>query len=689
MMHVPRNARVSWWSRWAARLNRCVPMGCALVVAATVSAGASAWAETIARGPVRANLVGRFSVPVVGAVLGTEIGGRSYALASDRFDNHSVYTRSFWWTRARNGQRWTLMSRQPSPYSPWLVAPDPARPDTVYGVDQDGAVFRSEDAGVTWERRGTAPSGFPYQILVAETSLLLVGDWGGCSPCRSHDGGRTWETSTFEAYELALAPGNHRIVYSFAPGAILRSSDEARSFIDVSPAKWVGASALAIAPSDADVVYALAPDSTVSFLRRTDNGGASWTGLAPPVPGLTWSGPAVDPATATHLVILGGPEDMSAPRRLFESFDGGASWIAHAGLVDATALRVSTTRRGLEIEAFGRRGIFTTLDRGDSWVSADQGIAADTDLELAGGSHGDLYLFHTENGSVWRSQNGGRTWELRGSQPGIQSLAVDPFDPTKLLALDGNQLDMWWSDDSGRTWSRRKGPERQDPPLLYISSLTFDPHRRDTVYASTREDAWLSVDRGRTWSLWTRSLPSEIYCSDNTGVCSELRGVGSVVPDPSLSRRFYVVAHQLFRTDDDGATWKPLPFSGYRVRPDPRIEDRLYLGTEIAAVLQSDRAGEFPWRRIFPRGTGYVPFDSDWLTFDPQGRLVVAPISDSATFLRRLGGSTWESFSVRLPYEEDVRLLEPLVAIPGGARMFLLVPALGLFSADVPSSFGR
>jgi photosystem II stability/assembly factor-like uncharacterized protein len=658
-------------------------LGCALVVVATLSAEASAWAATIDREPVRATFVRRFSVPMVGTVLGTEIGGRSYAQAFDWL----------WWTRAPNGQRWTLLGSQPSPFTPWLVAPDPARPDTVYGADQEGTIFRSEDAGATWERRGSAPSGFTNQILVAATGLLVVGDSGDCSPCRSSDGGRSWETSVSKEYQLVLAPGNRRIVYSFVPGWIHRSSNEGRSFIDVSPAQGEGASALAIAPSDADVVYALAPAYTAAFLRRTDNGGASWTELVPPVPGLAWSGPAVAPATATHLVILGGPQEESAPRQLFESFDGGASWIAHAGSVNATALRVSAARSGLEIEAFGRRGIFTTRDRGDSWVSADVGIAADYDLELARGSNGDLYLVNLESGGVWRSQNGGRAWELRGSLPGIESLYVDPFEPTKLLALDRSEVAVWWSDDSGRTWSQRDGPDPQN--TILISSLTFDPHRRDTIYASTLEDAWLSADRGRTWSLWTSSLPPGSECSQHTGVCYELRDVDSIIPDPFVPGRFFVVAHSYdpFQTDDDGATWKflksPLLSSndGPLILPDPRIEDRLYLGGQYTTtVLQSDRAGAPPWR-ILLRKPDYGQMYSDWLTFDPQGRLVVAPARDSATFLRRLGGSTWERFSVVLPYEEEVRLLEPLVPIPGGgARMFLLVPGLGLFSVDLPSS---
>lgn len=115
---------------WAAKPKHRVCLACALMVVAAVTDGASAWAETIDRQPVRATFVRRFGVPVVSEVLGPEIGGRSYARASDSFDNFSFYSRGFWWTRAADGKRWTLMKGQPSPLDPWLVAPDPARPDT-------------------------------------------------------------------------------------------------------------------------------------------------------------------------------------------------------------------------------------------------------------------------------------------------------------------------------------------------------------------------------------------------------------------------------------------------------------------------------------------------------------------------------------------------------------------------------
>jgi hypothetical protein len=222
--------------------------------------------------------------------------------------------------------------------------------------------------------------------------------------------------------------------------------------------------------------------------------------------------------------------------------------------------------------------------------------------------------------------------------------------------------------------------------------VVFDPHRRNTVYAATTEDAWRSSDRGFTWSRFTASLPPGTDC--NHSGCFDIRDVEAIVPDPFASERFYAVAHTYgsFRTTDGGATWQALKApalaasEGPRLRPDPRVAGRLYWGLDIETkVFQSDRAGLSPWRTLL-QTTAIGPAGTDaWLTFDPRGRLVVQPEMHSARILRRLGADTWERIPVALPYTVNVRILDPLVPAPGGgSRIFFLVPGLGLFRADLP-----
>jgi hypothetical protein len=299
-----------------------------------------------------------------------------------------------------------------------------------------------------------------------------------------------------------------------------------------------------------------------------------------------------------------------------------------------------------------------------------------------------------ESDGVWHSADAGGAWEPRGARPGLQSLAVDPFDPARLVGIDRGVLSLSWSDDGGRTWTSRQGP-RARQVSAFIISLTFDPHRRNVVYASTQEDAWRSADRGVTWSRFTGSLRAGTECT--TFYCYKVRDVESLVPDPLVPGRFYAVAHtwETFRTENGGATWKPVrPLEPAatdvpRLLPDPRAKDHLYWGIRFeTTVLESLSAGNPPWRTLLGNLGSFGPFTDAWLTFDPQGRLFVMPEGNTATFLRRLEDTArpdWERLRVTLPIEEDVRILDPLVPTPGGGtRVLLLVPGLGLFRADLP-----
>jgi len=636
-------------------------------------------------------------VPVIDSVLGPA-GGRSYARASDLLPESGSTPRKLWWTRAPGESRWTLVNAKASPYYSWFLAPDPDRPDTVYGADPIGTVFRSLDGGATWETQGTVPGGNVQQLLVVGTVLLAVGESRFCFPCRSEDGGRSWEKSTPQIFGLLSSGGDPRTVYTFSDQEIYRSTDGGRTFASVSPAPSEGASALAVAPSNSDVVYALSPHPGLSFLSRTTDGGATWIRLAAPEAGLFWTGLAVDPASSLHLAILGGASDPAALRRVFESFDGGSTWKVRPGAVNATALRFSGPTQGAvtlpEIEAFGRRGLFESAGPDASWASDDRGITADSRVLLAGTGSGALYVTHPETGGVWSSSDAGLTWEGRSSRPGLQALAVDPFDSGKLVGIDRELASLSWSDDGGRTWTSRLGPRKRGSSLP-ILTVAFDPHRRNVLYASTLEDAWRSADRGASWSRFTGSLRSGTDCT--TFHCFKIRDVESVLPDPLVRDRFYVVAHtyETFRSDNGGATWKRVTApelaasDSPRMLPDPRVKDHLYWGVRVEAkIFESLSAGDPPWRTVLRTGS-FSPLPDTWFTFDPQGRLVVQTQESPATILRRLADTAnadWESFRAVLPVEEGVQLLEPLVPLPGGGtRMFLLVPGLGLFRADLPA----
>ena len=188
---------------------------------------------------------------------------------------------------------------------------------------------------------------------------------------------------------------------------------------------------------------------------------------------------------------------------------------------------------------------------------------------------------------IYRSEDGGSSWELVSGSPGPGSVcgfAADPRDPDRLFAATCQVLfprlttRLYRSDDGGTSWEQRSSSccrivfDATDPAILYVFSSgssvdrsldggeTFEslplPFTLDalasaadgTLVAVSDFDVFLSRDRGESWTP-AASLP--IACS-----------VRALAADPIEARRCYVgtgsndyPCGQVIRTDDGGATW--------------------------------------------------------------------------------------------------------------------------------------
>ena len=125
------------------------------------------------------------------------------------------------------------------------------------------------------------------------------------------------------------------------------------------------------------------------------------------------------------------------------------------------------------------------------------------------------FYFGAVGGGVWRSDNAGRTWEpVFDGQPvaSIGAIAVAPSDPNVIYAGSG-EADMrsdisygngvYRSADGGRTWQRigledsrqigRILVDPKDPNLVYVAALGhgYGPNPVRGVFRSK--------DGGRTW----------------------------------------------------------------------------------------------------------------------------------------------------------------------------------------------
>ncbi len=292
---------------------------------------------------------------------------------------------------------------------------------------------------------------------------------------------------------------------------------------------------------------------------------------------------AYDPADPSH-ILLG-----TSAGQLFSSQDGGNSWAP-----------------------------FAHLGAGDDYV-LDHVIFDPTHpatIYVAGWS-----LYNNEEGDVFRSDDGGRTWRALPMVHGksVRALAMAPSDHNTLVigALDG----VFRSRDGGATWTRIS-PEN-DPEIKNIESVAIDPDYPDTIYAGTFHLPWKTEDGGQTWHsiqqgmlldsdvfsiIIDPKMPTMVYISACSGIYkstnagnlfTRIKGIPHsairtrvLKQDPKRPAILYAgTTGGLWKTFNGGATWELYSAPNVIVNDiliDPRQPDRVLLATDRGGVLVSD-----------------------------------------------------------------------------------------------------
>ncbi|MGD8402916.1 MAG: hypothetical protein PVJ21_04610 [Anaerolineales bacterium] len=304
-------------------------------------------------------------------------------------------------------------------------------------------------------------------------------------------------------------------------------------------------------------------------------------------------------------------------------------------------------------------------------------------------------LVGTHKGAFILTSDGKRQkWDVSGPHFAgweIYHMKGSPADPNRIYA---SQSTGWFgqvtqrSDDGGQTWEAvdNKFEYEGDPgthqwydgtphPWEFTRVWHLEPSHSDpdTVYAGV-EDAALfkSTDGGHTW----KELPG--LRGHGTGPNWQPGAGGlclhTIILDESNPRRIFtaISAAGSFRTDDGGATWKPIN-RGLKSEflPEPEAEighcvhhvamhpsrpDVLFMQKHWD-VMRSDDAGD-SWHEVsgnLPSDFGFVvdihahepdtvyvvPIKSDSEHYPPEGKLRV--------YRSRTGGNEWEALTKGLP----------------------------------------
>ena len=485
------------------------------------------------------------------------------------------------------------------------VAGVPGAPNVFYFGAVGGGVWKTENAGLTWKpifdaigvasvgALAVAPSD-PNVIYVGTGEADMRSDIGfGAGVFRSADAGKTWRA-------VGLAATKHI-------GAVL---------VDPRDANVVLVAALGNA-------YAGNPERGVF---RTTNGGTTWTrtlftnedtgaialALAPDDPRVVFAALWQTRRPAWNAY----PPTDGPGGGLWRSDDGGIHWRRLSG-------------GGLPAE-IGRAGL-TTARRGSGFR-----LWAQLDATNPG-----------ERG-VYRSDDGGATWERVGADPRLASrgwyfshVIADPGDPEIIWAA---HVALYRSKDGGRTFEAVKGaPGGDDYHALWI-----DPGDRRRMILGADQGASVSLDGGATWSSWNNQPTGQFYhVATDTAFPYRVYGAQQDSGTASVSSRGRY--GQITLRD-----WEPVGAeeSGM-IAPDPRDPDVVYGGGPGGSVFRFSRTTAqsedvSPW----PLPTWGLDVAEERFRFTWTSPLVFSPHDPVALYLgaqkllrTRDRGKTWEEAS--------------------------------------------
>lgn len=193
-------------------------------------------------------------------------------------------------------------------------------------------------------------------------------------------------------------------------------------------------------------------------------------------------------------------------------------------------------------------GFMVSRDAGETWQPIALEGQTDFHAMAVQPSNGDI--IYGWSGGLYRSLDGGKTWEMRPSEGLIQlrgalSLAVHSEDSETLLA--GTQHGLWGSTDGGASWE----PLLPDIP---VTAVTYAPDNAEHIFAygaHPEAGLLLSEDGGASWARL------DLVLENNDAV-------GYIALHPMKEGVMYLGSYgqDLFKTTDGGQSWEQLAVRG-------------------------------------------------------------------------------------------------------------------------------
>jgi photosystem II stability/assembly factor-like uncharacterized protein len=476
-------------------------------------------------------------------------------------------------------------------------------------------VFRSSLGATTWNPIAQPPlvqSEFLMRIAVRNER-----EWWLLSTrkvYRTSDAGGTWiEDSTLQQRGLVdLVFVDPQTVWQLRDGQVLRSRDGMATWTEMNLYGFGYNFAIAVSPPMQNRIFILSDNEYT--LNRSIDGGDTWD------------------VSMTSIAFGGGyPNDMAfsssseglvvgSGGRILRTEDGGLSWSIVHGIGLAATI--------YDMHVFSARDAYALTSGEKVLVTSNGGVRWSELLPLPGWSIGECSFNSDTEGfaaarppsftknAVFATTDRGRTWSHRSDLP----FEYDPFFPfvvQSLLAVSNDEVwvgtsmgGLYRSTDGGRSWdSLFVSPQLQNE---YYSGTKLQKLESSTILYFSQSSVSITTDNGATWvyrrTPQGRSLVHPHFFDAQDGVAlvggafarTTNGGVNwALSPENALSH-LSVIDQQNFVAFRSGATTQTA--SGF---------------TTSATVHSSDGGATWTERpigeRIEPNGMRFVSREEGWL----------------------------------------------------------------------------
>jgi photosystem II stability/assembly factor-like uncharacterized protein len=383
------------------------------------------------------------------------------------------------------------------------VTGTPADPYTFFMGTTGGGVWKTEDAGSTWENISDGSfdvaSIGAVEVAGADPNVIYVGTGSACirgnvsagrGVYKSDDGGKTWEFAGLrdagQIGRIVVHPNDPDWVYLAVLGHAFGKSDERGVYRSKDGgATWdnvlflsdsTGAADLAMNPRNPREIYA-----------------GMWRGERKP-----WA-------------LISGSEEAG----VYKTTDGGDTWekvggglpTGMVGKVGVTVSPANPDRVWALIEAEPEGGVYRSDDAGKTWQRVNQ----ENKLRQRAWYYTHIYAdpqdantVYALNTRFYRSVDGGRTFEQIQVEHGdMHDLWINPNDPETMIVGDdgGGQVSL----TGGKSWSTMN-----NQPTAELYGVTVDNAFPYRAYGAQQDNTTISV---QAWSSSNTLHPKQFWFS--------------------------------------------------------------------------------------------------------------------------------------------------------------------------------